>query len=63
MLAKVESQPAHPTRVRHSNNTKLPDCTQLGIVHGLHLHTQDGIEINVIASTFTRAPDFQHQCC
>jgi len=61
VLAQVGSQPAHPTHVRHSNNTKLPDCTQLGIVHGLHLHTQDDIEINAISSTFTRAPDLQHQ--
>ena len=35
--------------------------TQLGSVHGLHIHAQDDIEINVIASTFTLAPDFQHQ--
>jgi len=61
VLAPVGSQPAHPTHVGHSNNTKLPDCTQLGIVHGLHVHTQDDIEINVIASTFKCAPDFQHQ--
>lgn len=32
-----------------------------GIVHSLHIRTQDDIEINAIASTFRRAPDFQHQ--
>lgn len=61
VLTQVGPQPAHLSHVRHSDSTQLPDCTQLGIVHGLHIHTQDDTEIDVIASTFTQAPHFQHQ--
>ena len=36
------------------------DCIQLRNVHGLHKHTEGDYEVDVIASTYPLATEFQH---
>jgi len=57
----VGPQSAQPTHAQHNKSSKLPDCIQFGILHGLHKHTQDDTEIDAVTSTFPNAPNFQRQ--
>jgi hypothetical protein len=36
------------------------DCIHFGTVHGLHKHTQDDTELDVITSTYPQTPEFQN---
>ena len=55
------SQSAQPKHARPNTSSKLPDCTEFGIAHDLHKHSQDDTEIDTVTSKFPHAPNFQSQ--